>query len=63
MHPTAGAQRVLGIPVKLSDTPGRIQSAPPLLGQHTASVLTRDLGLRDDEVDALARAGVVRRQP
>lgn len=63
MHPTAGAQRVLGIPVKLSDTPGHIHSAPPLLGQHTVSVLTGDLGLSDDEVDALARAGVVRRQP
>jgi len=62
MHPTAGAQRVLGIPVKLSDTPGRIQSAPPLLGQHTASVLTGDLGLSDVEVDALAREGIVRRQ-
>jgi crotonobetainyl-CoA:carnitine CoA-transferase CaiB-like acyl-CoA transferase len=61
MHPTAGAQRVLGIPVKLSDTPGHIHSAPPLLGQHTASVLTGDLGLSEDDVDALARAGVVRR--
>jgi len=61
MHPTAGAQRVLGIPVKLSNTPGRIHSAPPLLGQHTASVLTGDLGLTADDVDALARAGVVRR--
>jgi CoA:oxalate CoA-transferase len=62
MHPTAGAQRVLGIPVKLSDTPGHIHSAPPLLGQHTASVLTGDLGVSDDEVDALDRAGVVRCQ-
>jgi len=52
---------VLGIPVKLSNTPGRIHSAPPLLGQHTASVLTGDLGLTADDVDALARAGVVRR--
>jgi formyl-CoA transferase/CoA:oxalate CoA-transferase len=60
MHPTAGAQRVLGIPVKLSETPGKIHSAPPLLGQHTASVLTGDLGVSGDEVDALARAGVVR---
>jgi crotonobetainyl-CoA:carnitine CoA-transferase CaiB-like acyl-CoA transferase len=63
MHPTAGPQRVLGIPVKLSGTPGHIHSAPPLLGQHTVSVLTRDLGLSHDEVDALAQAGVVRRQP
>ena len=62
MHPTAGAQRVLGIPVKLSDTPGHIHSAPPLLGQHTAAVLMGDLGLSSDDVDALARAGVVRCQ-
>jgi CoA:oxalate CoA-transferase len=63
MHPAAGAQRVLGIPVKLSDTPGEIRSAPPLLGEHTVGVLTHDLGLSDGEVDALARAGVIRRQP
>jgi crotonobetainyl-CoA:carnitine CoA-transferase CaiB-like acyl-CoA transferase len=29
----------LGIPVKLGDTPGTIRRAPPLLGQHTESVL------------------------
>ena len=63
MHPTAGAQCVLGIPVKLSDTPGEIRSAPPLIGQHTARVLTHDLGLSDGEVDTLVRAGVIRRQP
>ena len=61
MHPTVGQIQVLGIPVKLSDTPGRIASAPPLLGQHTAAVLTADLGLSEDDVNALARAGVVRR--
>ena len=62
MHPAAGPVRVLGIPVKLSDTPGRIQSAPPLLGEHTAAVLRRDLGLSDTEVDTLASAGVIRIQ-
>jgi formyl-CoA transferase/CoA:oxalate CoA-transferase len=44
-HPTIGAVRVLGIPVKLSETPGAIRSAPPLIGQHTEAVLTRDAGL------------------
>lgn len=62
MHPTAGAQRVLGIPVKLSDTPGEVRSAPPLLGQHTAGVLMHDLGLSEGEVNELAGAGVIRRQ-
>jgi crotonobetainyl-CoA:carnitine CoA-transferase CaiB-like acyl-CoA transferase len=31
--------RLLGIPVKLSDTPGRIRRVPPALGEHTAEVL------------------------
>jgi len=60
-HPSAGDLRVLGIPVKLSGTPGRIASPPPLLGQHTTSVLTGDLGLSIEDVQALASAGVVRR--
>ena len=31
--------RLLGIPVKLSATPGRIRRGPPALGEHTAEVL------------------------
>jgi crotonobetainyl-CoA:carnitine CoA-transferase CaiB-like acyl-CoA transferase len=38
-HPVAGAIRVLGVPVQLSDTPGRIRSASPLLGADTAAIL------------------------
>ena len=38
-HPVDGPVRTLGIPVKLSDTPGSVRRAPPLLGQHTADVL------------------------
>jgi crotonobetainyl-CoA:carnitine CoA-transferase CaiB-like acyl-CoA transferase len=38
-HAVAGAIRVLGVPVQLSDTPGRISSASPLLGADTAAVL------------------------
>ena len=34
-----GPLRLLGIPVKLSATPGRIRRAPPALGEHTAEVL------------------------
>ena len=48
-HAVAGHLRVLGIPVKLSATPGRIRSAPPTLGQHTAAVLA-ELGLTESEV-------------
>jgi len=41
-HEKAGPIRVLGVPVQLSDTPGRIASAAPLLGADSAAVL-RDL--------------------
>lgn len=43
-HPVAGAIRVLGVPVQLSATPGRIRSAAPLLGADTDAVLEEMLG-------------------
>ena len=43
-HATAGVLKVLGTPIKLSDTPGTIRTPPPVLGQHTESVLVDDLG-------------------
>ncbi len=48
-HPTAGTVRMIGMPIELSDTPGRIENAPPLLGQHTDDVLTA-AGYSDDEI-------------
>jgi formyl-CoA transferase len=38
-HPEAGTVRALGIPVKLSATPGTIRRPAPLLGQHNDEVL------------------------
>jgi formyl-CoA transferase/CoA:oxalate CoA-transferase len=40
----SGPLRLLGIPVKLSATPGRIRRLPPALGEHTAEVLA-EIGL------------------
>jgi formyl-CoA transferase/CoA:oxalate CoA-transferase len=60
-HPTIGALDVLGIPVKLSETPGAVRSAPPLLGQHTRAVLKADVGLDDEAIERLRLAGVVGR--
>jgi crotonobetainyl-CoA:carnitine CoA-transferase CaiB-like acyl-CoA transferase len=54
-HPTVGALRLLGIPIKLSDTPGAVRTAPPTLGQHTVSVLEEDLGLSPAEIDLLRK--------
>ena len=34
-HPVAGKVRMVGVPVRLSETPGAIRTPAPLLGQHT----------------------------
>jgi crotonobetainyl-CoA:carnitine CoA-transferase CaiB-like acyl-CoA transferase len=38
-HPAAGRLKTLGIPVKLSATPGALRRPAPRLGEHTAEVL------------------------
>ena len=43
-HATVGPMRVLGTPLKLSETPASIRTPPPRLGEHTTSVLTGELG-------------------
>ena len=58
-HATLGTIRVLGTPLKLSDTPASIRSAPPTLGQHTAQVLMADLQYTAADVEALRAKRVV----
>jgi crotonobetainyl-CoA:carnitine CoA-transferase CaiB-like acyl-CoA transferase len=58
-HSTLGPLRTLGIPVKLSDTPGRVRTAPPRLGEHTAQVLRDDLGMSESEIDGLRKSGAI----
>jgi crotonobetainyl-CoA:carnitine CoA-transferase CaiB-like acyl-CoA transferase len=58
-HQTIGALKVLGMPVKLSDTPGLLRSAPPRLGEHTNAVLGRDLGLDAAAIAVLRQQKVV----
>ncbi|MFZ2223068.1 MAG: CoA transferase [Candidatus Deferrimicrobium sp.] len=44
-HPAAGKVRLIGSPMKFSGTPVEYRLPPPLLGEHTASVLKERLGL------------------
>jgi crotonobetainyl-CoA:carnitine CoA-transferase CaiB-like acyl-CoA transferase len=57
-HPAAGPTRVLGIPFKLSATPGRIRRPAPTLGQHTSEVLL-ELGYSNLAIDELRRRGII----
>ena len=57
-HPVAGKVRTVGIPVKLSGSPGAVRLAPPTLGQHTEEVLT-NLGYSPDEIRQMKSEGVV----
>ena len=40
-HPVTGTFHTLGVPVKLSDTPGAVHLPAPRLGEHTAEILGR----------------------
>jgi crotonobetainyl-CoA:carnitine CoA-transferase CaiB-like acyl-CoA transferase len=57
-HPIHGAVKLIGLPIKLSETPGKIRRAPPLLGEHTEEVL-REAGYTPEEVAKLRAAGVI----
>jgi len=58
-HATAGALRVLGVPIKLSDTPGVVRTAPPALGQDTKQILRDDCGMSEAEIERLRIDGAV----
>ena len=58
-HAAAGAIKVLGVPIKLSDTQGTVRTPPPTLGQHTDRILRSDVGMGDDEIAALRDARVI----
>ena len=55
-HPRAGRTRALGLPIKLSATPGKVSRPAPLLGEHTREVLA-EFGFSPAEVEALIAEG------
>ncbi|RZQ63354.1 CaiB/BaiF CoA transferase family protein [Amycolatopsis suaedae] len=55
-QPGEGRVRTLGIPVKLSDTPGSVTRPAPGLGQHTDEVL-RAAGYSAGEIAAMRQTG------
>jgi len=57
-HPTAGAVKTLGHPVKFSETPASIDCPAPVLGQHSRDVLD-EAGYDSGTIDAMIAAGAV----
>jgi crotonobetainyl-CoA:carnitine CoA-transferase CaiB-like acyl-CoA transferase len=58
VHPKAGPTKAIGLPIKLSETPGGNRRPAPLFGQHTREVLA-EAGYSVPEIDALAKAGAI----
>lgn len=58
-HALAGAVAQVASPLRLSDTPVEYRMAPPRLGEHTAAVLERVLGLSAEAIERLRQEGVV----
>ncbi|HOO59803.1 MAG TPA: CoA transferase [Candidatus Mcinerneyibacteriales bacterium] len=57
-HPTAGEVKLVGSPIKMSETPVSYEMAPPLLGQHTEEIL-KELGYSASEIQALQEDQIV----
>ncbi len=58
-HPLAGKVKITDNPIKLSLTPGKVEKASPLLGQHTEEILKELLNLSKEDIKSLKKEGVV----
>jgi len=57
-HPKAGSVLNLAFPVQLSQTPARVRSAPPLLGEHSEEILL-ELGFGAAKISRWTEDGVI----
>ena len=57
-HPATGTIRMAGLPVKLSQIPGVVRTAAPMLGQHSTEVL-RESGYSQAEIEKLRESRVI----
>jgi crotonobetainyl-CoA:carnitine CoA-transferase CaiB-like acyl-CoA transferase len=58
-HPLAGSVPQVASPLRLSATPVEYRNAPPLLGEHTETILAERLGLDGEAIAALRAQGVI----
>lgn len=58
-HPTAGEVKMAGVPIKMSRTPGVVDTPPPILGEHTDEILQNLLGYKRNKIQALKQERVI----
>jgi crotonobetainyl-CoA:carnitine CoA-transferase CaiB-like acyl-CoA transferase len=58
-HPLAGSARLIGSPLRFSETPVDYRRAPPVLGQHSEEILRDELGLDAGAIAQLRAAKVL----
>ena len=58
-HPKIGKVKLLNSPFRLSDTPARPRTRPPLYGEQTREVLTEVIGASEQEITSLSLDGVI----
>ena len=58
-HPVAGRIKMVGPPVRMSETPGAVRRPAPLVGEHTESVLREMLGMNDEAIARLRQGGAI----
>lgn len=58
-HKVAGEVKMPGIAIKLSDTPGSIEIAAPLLGEHNEEILKKYLFMSDNDINELREKSII----
>jgi crotonobetainyl-CoA:carnitine CoA-transferase CaiB-like acyl-CoA transferase len=58
-HPTIGPLKMPNVPIRMSETPPRAKTHPPLLGEHTDAVLRDWLGYDDSRLKRLHEIGAI----
>jgi len=58
-HPRAGAVKIANTPLRLSETPAKIETASPLFGQHTDELLNDLLGYTQEKISELRASEII----
>lgn len=57
-HSTLGPIKTIGLPVKFSETPGKVASGAPVYGEHTREVLAEH-GFDPTQIEVLEKEGAI----